>query len=248
MRIAVMFAASALVAGCSQQQAGSPGSAELTPITPSRTAGATITPTTSPTTTTTTGKASSSPSSSSSPSGAAAARAPEADAPVQEVIGWVEAGPPVDGADFRLALRNGITTNLDGDTAFTTASGISCMTEGTRVAGGLACLVDLIDPPPQPPDVYGVWKGGWVDFDGSGVRVGSAHGDPGRFSAGQGPPLPAGGSLSFGDFRCRTDTAALVCVNYANQTAVRYSEDGIDAYGCTRQTPPQSGIGIQYGC
>jgi hypothetical protein len=37
-------------------------------------------------------------------------------------------------------------------------------------------------------------------------------------------------------------------VNYANQTAVRYSEDGIDAYGCTRQTPPQSGIGIQYGC
>jgi hypothetical protein len=244
MRIAVMIVASALVAGCSQQPAGSPGSTELTPITPSRTAGAPATPPTTPTTnpTTTTGKASSSPSAS------AAARAPESDAPVQEVVGWVEAGPPVDGADFRVALRNGITTNLDGDTAFTTASGISCMTEGTRVAGGLACLVDLIDPPPQPPDVYGVWKGGWVDFDGAGVRVGSAHGDPGRFSAGQGPPLPVGGSLSFGDFRCRTDTAALVCVNYANQTAVRYSEDGIDAYGCTRQTPPQSGIGIQYGC
>lgn len=241
-----MFAASALVAGCSQQPAGSPGGTELTPITPSRTVSATTipptTPTTTPTTTTTTGEASSSPPAS------AAARAPEAEAPVQEVIGWVEAGPPVDGADFRVALRNGITTNLDGDTAFTTASGISCMTERTRVAGGLACLVNLIDPPPQPPEVYGVWKGGWVDFDGAGVRVGSAHGDPGRFSAGQGPPLPVGGSLSFGDFRCRTDTAALVCVNYANQTAVRYSEDGIDAYGCTRQTPPQSGIGIQYGC
>jgi hypothetical protein len=238
MRVAVMFAASVLVAGCSQQPAGSPGATELTPITPTRTAGA---PTTPPTTTTT-GKASSSPPTSAS------ARAPEADAPVQEVIGWVEAGPPVDGADFRVALRNGITTDLEGDTAFTTASGISCMTEGTRVAGGLACLVNLTDPPPQPADVYGVWKGGWVDFDGAGVRVGSAHGDPGRFSAGQGPPLAVGGSLSFGDFRCRTDTAALVCVNYANQTAVRYSEDGIDAYGCTRQTPPQSGIGIQYGC
>jgi hypothetical protein len=242
MRIAVMFAASALVAGCSQQPAGSPGGTELTPITPSRTAGAPATPTATSTPTTTTGKASSSPSAS------AAARAPEGDAPVQEVIDWVEAGPPVDGADFRVAFRNGATTNLDQDTAFTTTSGISCMTETKRGAGGVACLVDLIDPPPQPPDVYGVWKGGWVDFDGSGVRVGSAHGDPGRFSAGQGPPLPVGGSLSFGDFRCRTDTAALVCVNYANQTAVRYSEDGIDAYGCTRQTPPQSGIGIEYGC
>jgi hypothetical protein len=233
MRIAVMFAASMLVAGCSQQPAGSPGGTELTPITPSRTAGAA----------TTTGNTAS-PSSPTS----AAERAPQASASREDVIGWVEAGPPLDGADFGVALRNGITTNLDGDTAFTTASGISCMTERTRVSGGLACLVNLIDPPPQPPEVYGVWKGGWVDFDGAGVRVGSAHGDPGRFSAGQGPPLPVGGSLSFGDFRCRTDTAALVCVNYANQTAVRYSEDGIDAYGCTRQTPPQSGIGIQYGC
>ena len=141
-----MIVASALVAGCSQQPAGSPGATELTPITPSRTAGAPTTPTTTSTPTTTTGNASSSPSAS------AAARAPEGDAPVQEVIGWVEAGPPVDGADFRVALRNGATTNLDQDTAFTTTSGISCMTETKRVAGGLACLVDLADPPPQPPD------------------------------------------------------------------------------------------------
>ncbi|MBU3752160.1 MAG: hypothetical protein FGM52_17240 [Mycobacterium sp.] len=122
------------------------------------------------------------------------------------------------------------------------------MTETSRGDGGLACLVDLTDPPPRPPDVYGVWKGGWVDFDDTGVRVGSAHGDPGRFSAGQGPPLPVGGSLSFGDFRCRADTAALICVNYARQTAVRYSDDGIDTYGCSRQMPPKSGIGIQYAC
>lgn len=63
-------------------------------------------------------------------------------------------------------------------------------------------------------------------------------GDPGRFAAGQGAPLPPDRSLSFGDYRCRTDASALVCVNYARQTAVRYSDDGIDAYGCTRQTPP----------
>jgi hypothetical protein len=35
--------------------------------------------------------------------------------------------------------------------------------------------------------------GGWVDFDGSSVQVGSIHGDPGRFTAGEGP------SLAFGD-------------------------------------------------
>lgn len=230
MRIAVLVAALALLAGCAQQPAGRPGATELTPITPARTAG------------TTSGE-----TASSSPAPAAAA-APRRDAPMAEVIAWVEAGPPVDGADFRVALRNGTATNLGEDTAFTTASGISCMTETKRVAGGLACLVDLTDPPPQPPDVYGVWKGGWVDFDGAGVRVGSAHGDPGRFGAGQGPPLPPGGSLSFGDFRCRADLSTLVCLNYARQTAVRYSADGIDAYGCSRQDPPQSGIGIQYAC
>jgi hypothetical protein len=230
MRIAVVFAAAAVAAGCSQQPAGRPAATELTPITPSRTA--------APTTTTTT---------SVSSSAAVPARAPEPDAPVGEVIAWVEAGPPVDGADFRVALRGGTTTPLGDDTAFTTAAGTTCMTD-TKRAGGLACLVDLTDPPPQPPDIYGAWKGGWVDYDGSSVRVGSAHGDPGRFTAGQGPPLPDGGSLSFGDFRCRSDSTVLVCVNYAQQTAVRYSDDGIDTYGCSRQTPPQAGIGIQYAC
>jgi hypothetical protein len=230
----VVVVASALLAGCSPQQAGRPGSAVLTPITPSRTTPARTSPAL--------------PSSTPTPPVTAADEAPPGGASVQEVIAWVEAGPPVDGADFRVALRNGTATDLGQDTAFTTPSGISCMTESSRFAGGLACLVNLTDPPPQPPDVYGVWKGGWVDFDDAGVRVGSAHGDPGRFSAGQGVPLPPGGSLSFADFRCRTDSTILVCVNYARQAAVRYDEDGIDTYGCSRQEPPQSGIGIQYAC
>ena len=232
MRIAVLFAASVLVAGCSQVPAGKPGPAELTPITPSRT-GAANTPSSSAATTS---------------SSSASAQAPGPAASAAEAIAWVEAGPPVDGADFNVALRNGAATSLGDDTAFTTSFGTSCMTDSKRVASGLACLVNLVDPPPQPPDVYGEWKGGWVDYDASGVRVGSAHGDPGRFSAGQGPPLPAGGSLSFGDFRCRADATALVCVNYTNKTAVRYSDDGIDVFGCSRQTPPQAGIGIQFTC
>jgi hypothetical protein len=228
MRIALLFAASVLVAGCSQLSGQQPRATQLTPITPSRAAGPV-----SPSLTTTT----------STPS-----PAPKPGAPVAEAISWVEAAGPVDGADFRVALRGGTTTPLGDDVAFTTPAGISCMTDTRHGSAALACLVDLIDPPPQPADIYGVWKGGWVDFDGATVQVGSAHGDPGRFSAGQGSPLPADRSLSFGDFRCRTDTSVLVCVNYARQTAVYYSDAGIDTYGCTRQATPPAGIGVQYTC
>lgn len=235
MRIAVLLAASALVAGCSVVPAGKPGPAELTPITPSRAAGATT--------------ATSTPSSWASPSTTAqAATAPAAGEPLAAAIAWVEAGPPVDGADFRVALRGGTTTPLGEDTAFTTPSGTSCMTDVKRTGGDLACLVNLVNPPPQPPDVYGAWKGGWVDFDGSTVRIGSAHGDPGRFAVGQGAPLPQGGSVSFGDFRCRTDATTLVCVNYARKSGVRYSDDGVEPFGCTKQSPPPAGVGEQYTC
>lgn len=48
---------------------------------------------------------------------------------------------------------------------------------------------------------------------GTTVPVRSAHGNPGRFGAGQGAPLPPGDSLAFGDFRCRADSVALVCVS-----------------------------------
>ena len=231
MRIAVLFAASVLVAGCSQVPASQPGPTQLTPITHGNGA--------SPTSRSATATSS---------AAAGSTAAPEPGAPATAAIAWVQAGPPVDDADFRVALRGGTTTSLGDDTAFTTPAGISCMTDVKRVASGLACLVDLADPPAQPPDAYGAWTGGWVDFDGSGVRIGSAHGDPGRFGLGQGAPLPPGGSLSFGDFRCRTDAAVLICANYAHQTAVRYSDDGITAYGCTRQSPPQAGVGIQYTC
>jgi hypothetical protein len=227
MRIAVLFAASLLVAGCSQLSGTPPRATQLTPITPSRTTGSV-------------------PATSTGQPGTSSP-APAPGAPVAEAIDWVEAAGPVDGADFRVALRGGTTTALGDDVAFTTPFGTSCMTDAKRGAG-LACLVNLIDPPPQPADVYGAWKGGWVDFDGKSVQVGSAHGDPGRFAAGQGVPLPVDRSVSFGDFRCRTDTSALVCVNFARQTAVSYSDAGIDTFGCARQSAPPAGIGVQYTC
>lgn len=231
MRIPVLFAAlwagGLVLTGCSPA-ADAPSSTKLTPISPAH-PGTQAPP------------SSGSPTSTKSP-------APAPGAPAGEAIAWVEAAGPVDAADFNVALRGGASTSLGDDVAFTTPSGTSCMTDVRRAAAGLACLVNLADPPPAPADVYGVWKGGWVDFDGTAVRIGSAHGDPGRFAAGQGPPLPPDRSLSFGDFRCRTDTSTLVCVNYARQTAVRYSDAGIGAYGCTRQTPPAAGVGIEYLC
>jgi hypothetical protein len=236
MRIGLVLATSLLVAGCSAIPAGKPGPAELTPITRSQAA------------TPTAGSPAAAPSRSPAASKPASISAPAGGESAATAIAWVEAGAPADDADFRVALRGGSSTPLGDDTAFTAPSGISCMTDAKRESGDLACLVDLVDPPPQPADVYGVWKGGWVDFDGSSVRVGSAHGDPGRFAVGRGAPLPQGNSLSFGDFRCRADVTTLVCVNYARKTGVRYSDDGIDTYGCTRQTPPPAGVGVQYTC
>ena len=220
----VVFAASALLAAGCSGDSGQARHTQLTPITPSRTA-----TTTSATSTT-------------------SSAAPAAGVPIAEVIKWVAAAAPVDAAQYHVALRPGSTVQLGDDVAFTTPSGTTCMTDAKHGTPGLACLVDLTDPPPQPPDVYGVWKGGWVDFDGAGVQVGSAHGDPGRFSNGQGPELPYDRSLSFGDYRCRTDETALFCVNYAHQSAVRFSAGGIDTYACARQLTPPAGIGVQYVC
>lgn len=227
MRIVVLFAASVLIAGCSQTQQSQPG--KLTPISPSR-------------------SASSSPhASSTTPTAAKPTPAPGPGATATEALAWVQGAGPVDAADFHVALRGGSSTPLADDVAFTTPFGATCMTDVKR-GGGLACLVNLTSPPPQPADIYGVWKGGWVDYDGSAVVVGSAHGDPGRFALGQGVPLPQDRSLSFGDFRCRTDSTALVCANFAHQTAVRYSDTGVEAYGCTRVAKPAAGVGIQYSC
>jgi hypothetical protein len=220
----VVFAASALLAAGCSGDSGQARHTQLTPITPSRTATSTSATSTTP------------------------SAAPAAGVPIAEVIKWVAAAGPVDAAQYHVALRPGSTVQLGDDVAFTTPSGTTCMTDAKHGTPGLACLVDLTDPPPQPPDIYGVWKGGWVDFDGAGVQVGSAHGDPGRFSNGQGPELPYDRSLSFGDYRCRTDETALFCVNYAHQSAVRFSAGGIDTYACARQLTPPAGIGVQYVC
>lgn len=175
-------------------------------------------------------------------------RPPAAGAAIGAVIDWIEDRPLADAAGYRSATRDGATTQLGDDVAFVTPSGkTQCMTD-TRFEGALACLVELTDPPPRPPDVYGEWKGGWVDFAGPTLEVGSAHGDPGRFSNGTGSELAYDQALAFGDYRCRADQTGLFCVNYAHRSAARFSDAGIEPFGCLRQVDPSAGIGEQFSC
>ncbi|AHC25717.1 MULTISPECIES: hypothetical protein [Mycobacteriaceae] len=234
MRWMLVAATSVLVAGCSAGHGADTGRTPLT-VAPKTTGSAqssprTTTPTiTKPTTTTSTKRG-----------------VPSAGADLTEVIGWIEAGTAAPADRYATMARAGVTAAVDG-VAFTTAV-TNCVSTSRYRAGALACLVDLDDPPPRPPDAITVWRGDWVDFDGSAVEIGSVRGDPGPFRDGAGAALPVGDSLTFGDMRCRADTAALVCVNYAQRSAVRMAADGITGFGCLAQDRPPPGIGIRLSC
>ena len=233
MRIAVLvavpFLVGGLVAACSTAGSGHSGQTQ------------TVQTTTPASATTTTG-----PSGSKPP---AASTAPGAGAAISEVIAWIEAGHPADPFRYHTATRDGASTSLGNDIAFTAqASKVACMTDSKHAAGALACLVTLTKPPPRPETAYGEWKGGWVDFDGTNLQVGSARGDPGPFINGNGPELANGDSVSFGDYRCRADESGLYCVNYAHQSAARFSTAGIEPFGCLRSVPPPDGVGVAFSC
>lgn len=215
MRIAVVWAASLLVAACSHTVAGQ----------------------SAPTHNSQAGK----PSPASS--------APAAGAAIADVIAWIEAGHPADPARYHIAQRDGATTQLGNDVAFTVpAAKAVCMTDSKHTGSALSCLVDLTNPPPRPDTAYGEWKGGWVDFDGSNLQIGAARGDPGPFVNGNGVELASGDTLSYDDYRCRADPAGLFCVNYAHQSAVRFDSTGIQQFGCLRSVPPPDGVGTAFNC
>jgi hypothetical protein len=225
--MAGLIAACLLLGGCSQ---ATDGEAErITPIPPDpHHSSATTTP----------------PSTSKKPAGPPAPGTPMAD-----VMAWINAGQTADAADYHVATRDGQPTQLGPDVAFVTPSGkTQCMTDSQNSDGALACLVDLTDPPPRPADAYGEWKGGWVDYDGKSVAVGSVHGDPGRFSAGTGPQLAYGQALGFGDYRCRTDPVGLFCANTTANTAVRFSDAGIEPFGCLQPVDAPPMIGEKFSC
>ncbi|ORV40442.1 hypothetical protein AWC02_18935 [Mycolicibacter engbaekii] len=177
---------------------------------------------------------------------------PAAGASISDVITWIETARPVDATSFHTATRDGETTDLIDDVAFTVPAAprrdTICMTDSSSADSALSCVVDLVTPTPQPDDIYGEWKGGWVDFGGNTLRVGSAHGDPGRFVHGNGAVLPDGSSLSFGDYRCRADRVGLFCVNYAHRAAALISPEGITTFGCLQSVPPPADAGKLFSC
>lgn len=237
MRLAGLIAVLLLIAGCSRASVQEP---EPGTSTPSSAASTQSTPSSA-------SPAPGKPSPSSKP-----ATPPVAGAPIADVIAWVEAGRPVDAAGYHKATRDDETTDLVDEVAFTVPAGsrqaTKCMTDKDAGDSALACVVDLVSPPPQPADIYGQWKGGWVDFGGNSLRVGSAHGDPGRFLHGDGAKLPDGDTLSFGDYRCRADRTGLYCVNYAHRSAVLLRPEGIATFGCLHPVPPPVDAGKLFSC
>jgi hypothetical protein len=165
------------------------------------------------------------------------------------VIAWIAAGEPVDIATYHTATRDGTETQLGDDVAFITPSGkTTCMTDSKYGGGALACLVKLVNPPPRPAAVEMEWVGGWVDFDGQSLSVGSVHGDPGRFVNGDGPQLPYGKSLKFSDYQCRSDQVGLYCADLAHQSAARFNDAGIEPFGCLKRVTPPEDIGLKFSC
>ncbi len=232
MRIVVFTAALLLLAGCSNSNDGQADQYRtLTPV-PSKSA--TAAPGQTPKTTVTS---------------AVPRTPPAAGAPIAEVIAWITAAPPVETDAFHSASRDGVTTQLDDDVAFVTPTGNSkCMTDTKYAEGALACLVSLNNAPARPIGVEGEWIGGWIDFDGASVQVGSLHGDPGRFVAGNGPELSYAQSLKFGDYQCRSDQTGLYCANLAYRSAVRLSADGVETFGCLQRVDAPVDVGTKYEC
>lgn len=229
MRIVTLFALPLLMTGCSHFV---DSNSQQTPTNSSTTTSSTVT--------VATGKP------------PVATTAPVAGTHISDVIAWIEKGQPADPARYHSATREGTTTQLGDNIAFTAPSGSGspavCMTDSKHTGTTMSCLLQLTSPPPRPATVYGAWKGGWVDFDGTRLQIGSAHADPGPFSYGEGPALAAGYVLSFSDYRCRADQAGLFCVNYAHQSAVRFSAAGVEPFGCLRPVPAPEDAGIVFNC
>ncbi|BBX16228.1 hypothetical protein CRI77_08825 [Mycolicibacterium duvalii] len=230
MRIAVLLALGLLTAACSQSVGGQAESSSS--VTSDSAAPPSVT-SASPTV---------------SPPSAARPAVPADDASIAEVISWVEDGAPADPAGFHVAFRDGVTTELGDEVAFTASAGTPLTTTQCVTDQALLCLLELDDPPPRPAGAEGAWKPGWISYPGTSVQVGSLRADPGPFGAGSGPRLDDGQSLAFGDNRCRADTAALICVNYAHRTAVRLSAEGVIPYGCLQPAPTPPDAAALYRC
>ncbi|HZQ33686.1 MAG TPA: hypothetical protein VFB19_18390 [Mycobacterium sp.] len=225
--LAPAVALAVLLAGCSEKVGGNSQPPKLTPL-PSAPHSSTTSTTTTTTTTPT--------------------AAPAPGAPIGAAIAWIAAGKPVSAEGYHTATREGTTTQLGDDIAFVTPSGKTQCTTFSQLTDALLCLVQFKNPPPPPADIEGHWTPGWVQYDGKSVSVGGIHGDPGPFGKGNGPQLAYGNTLKFGNFQCRVDEVGLYCANLANQTAARFSDAGVEPFGCLKPATPPRDIGLLFSC
>lgn len=178
-----------------------------------------------------------SPTSSTAPAASQQA-APAPGAPLAQLISWIKAGTPADGPKYHHTTGGNDSSNgdLKTDIAFTSPSGkISCITQG-KYMDGLTCMVKLTNPPTQPRgEDECEWIGGWIEYNGNTAGVGSCHGDPGPFIAGQGAALPYGSRLTYHDYTCRMDQAGLYCASPAAKSGMQINAGGIVPFGCLRK-------------
>ncbi|QIS15071.1 hypothetical protein [Nocardia arthritidis] len=178
---------------------------------------------------------------------------PKPGTPIKEFAAWVQAGTAVDAASYgTVRPSDGGPTQLQSDDrAFVSPTGkIKCTSDYQDHIRGLSCLVELKNPPQRPVDDVGHWVGGWVDFPGSELTVGSFHGDPGPFVRGDGAQLGYGSRITVHDFVCRMDTTGLYCVDPTNHAGVQLSDAGVVAFGCLRERAANKDetYGLIYGC
>lgn len=186
---------------------------------------------------------------------------------IGDVVAWIEAGQPApagayqnvtgpDGLGTATTTTTTTTRILGGGAAFRSPSkGLSCfgLPPGSDVyAPGLTCLAKLANPPARPSDTSGQWIGGWVEYTGNAGHIGSVHGDPGPFLAGDGPILPYGQKISFGQDGqqtvCRMDQTGLWCADTAHGSAILLNDQGIAPYGCLKAVSRRGGEGLSYAC
>ncbi|MFG1797533.1 hypothetical protein [Nocardia sp. NPDC049149] len=176
---------------------------------------------------------------------------PAAGAPLSTVMAWVRAGTPADIAKFHTATaKSGTVSDLGSAVAFVSPSEkIRCMTSASTKGGqGLTCMAELDNPPSRPAKAkQGNWVGGWIEFPGPTLGIGSVRGDPGQFTLGDGASLPYGSRLTFDDYDCRMDETGLFCVNNTAGSAIQLSSAGAVPFGCLGKVEPKDN-GLAFSC
>ncbi|UGT42767.1 hypothetical protein LTV02_04965 [Nocardia yamanashiensis] len=180
-----------------------------------------------------------------------ASSAPADNAPIAELLTWIQSGTPTDTTTYRLK-----SSDIDApDAAFTTPDRkTSCWVQLTRhPADALACTTDFQHPEPAPTAASwdrnpAPWQPNYVELHDVDFSIGSGS----RPQSHTGPVLPYGSKFEDGDYVCRIDrSTGTYCVNTLAHTGIRISESGVHSFGCPRELATDNityYTGLRYNC